>query len=357
MSIQELLQLTVEQGASDLHLVAGSRPRLRLRGHLVPIEGYAEFSNDEVLALLEEVASNEDWLNYLREGDLDYALAISGLARFRVNYLRQARGAAGVFRVIPEVVRSVEELKFPEAIGKLADLRSGLALVTGPTGSGKSTTLAAVIDRINSRSSKHIVTIEDPVEFIHHPKKSLISQRAVGYDTDSMAAALRAAIRQDADVILVGELRDLETISLALKAAEMGIVVFGTLHTNSAAKTIDRMIDVFPTEEQAQARISLSESLSAIVAQQLIPTADGTSRVAVFEILLRTPGLPNIIREGNVPLLITLMQGGKGLGMQTLDDGLFSLVRENRITIEEALSRAQDRARLERLLNEAASKS
>jgi twitching motility protein PilT len=357
MSIQELLHLTVEQGASDLHLVAGARPRLRLRGHLAPIEGYGEFSNDEVLALLEEVASNEDWLNYLREGDLDYALAIAGLARFRVNYLRQARGAAGVFRVIPETVRSVEELKFPEAIGKLADLRSGLALVTGPTGSGKSTTLAAVIDRINARQSKHIVTIEDPVEFIHHPKKSLISQRAVGYDTESMAAALRAAIRQDADVILVGELRDLETISLALKAAEMGIVVFGTLHTNSAAKTIDRMIDVFPTEEQAQARISLSESLSAIVAQQLIPTADGTSRVAVFEILLRTPGLPNIIREGNVPLLITLMQGGKGLGMQTLDDGLFGLVREGKISVHEALSRAQDRARLERLLNEAASKS
>jgi twitching motility protein PilT len=238
-------------------------------------------------------------------------------------------------------------------VGQLADVRSGLVLVTGPTGSGKSTTLAAIIDRINSSYSRHIVTIEDPVEFIHPQKRSFLSQRAVGHDTESMAAALRSTIRQDADVVLVGELRDLETISLALKAAEMGILVFGTLHTNSASKTIDRLIDVFPTEEQSQARISLSESLAAIVAQQLIRRADGSGRVAALEVLVRTPGLPNIIREGSVSMLTTMMQGGKGLGMQTLDDSLATLVAKGVIELHEAHSRAQDRARLDKLLAEA----
>ena len=357
MLIHDFLRLTVEQQASDLHLIAGSPPRLRLRGHLEEIAGQSTLSDQEVLTLLEEVAPEDSWETYRRTGDADFALAIPGIARFRVNYLRQARGAGAVFRVIPEDVRSLEQLGLPNSIGQLALLRNGLAIVTGPTGSGKSTTLAAVIDRINATTSKHIVTIEDPVEFIHRPKLSFLSQRAVGYDTESIAAALRSAIRQDADVILVGELRDLETISLALKAAEMGILVFGTLHTNSAAKTIDRLIDVFPTEEQSQARISLSESLAAIVAQQLIPRADGTGRIAALEILLRTPGLPNIIREGSVSMLITMMQGGKGLGMQTLDDALATLVVQGAIEAHEAQTRAQDRARLDKLIQDAREQS
>jgi twitching motility protein PilT len=353
MTIQDLLRETVERGASDLHIVAGSIPRLRLRGHLQEIEGQPVLDEASILALLEPVVAAENWSSYRASGDLDYALAIDGLARFRVNYFRQARGSGAVFRVIPEKIQSLEELGLPKSVAALADVRSGLVLVTGPTGSGKSTTLAAIIDRINSNYSRHIVTIEDPVEFIHPQKRSFLSQRAVGHDTESMAAALRSTIRQDADVVLVGELRDLETISLALKAAEMGILVFGTLHTNSASKTIDRLIDVFPTEEQSQARISLSESLGAIVAQQLIRRADGSGRVAALEVLIRTPGLPNIIREGSVSMLTTMMQGGKGLGMQTLDDSLANLVAKGVIELHEAHSRAQDRARLDKLLAEA----
>jgi twitching motility protein PilT len=353
MSIHDYLRLTVDQKASDLHLIAGARPRIRSRGHLEVIEGSGELSDADVLALLEEVVPPENWEIYRRTGDTDFALAIPGIARFRVNYLRQARGAGAVFRVIPENVQSLEALGLPASVAQLAEIRSGLALVTGPTGSGKSTTLAAVIDRINETTARHIVTIEDPVEFIHRPKRSFLSQRAVGYDTETIAAALRSAIRQDADVILVGELRDLETISLALKAAEMGILVFGTLHTNSAPKTIDRLIDVFPTDEQSQARISLSESLAAIVAQQLIPRADGSGRVAALEILLRTPGLPNIIREGSVSMLITMMQGGKGFGMQLLDDALAALVARGVIELHEAQTRAQDGGRLDKLIQDA----
>ncbi len=235
-------------------------------------------------------------------------------------------------------------------LGRLAELRSGLVLVTGPTGSGKSTTLAAIIDRINRTAARHIVTIEEPVEFVHRNRRSVFSQREVGADTESFAAALRSAIRQDADVVLVGEMRDLETISLALRAAEMGTLVFGTLHTNSAAKTIDRLIDVFPSDEQPQARLSLSESLAAIVAQLLLPRADGEGRVAVHEILLKSPGLPNLIREGNIPMLTNVMQAGKSQGMQLLDDGLMELVQKKLVTPRDAYLKAQDKNRFEPLL-------
>ena len=236
-----------------------------------------ELTPEALAALLSEGVSARQWQEFLATGDLDFALAVPGVARFRGNYLRQERGPSAVFRTIPEKIASLEELGLPAVLGRLAELRSGLVLVTGPTGSGKSTTLAAIVDRINRSSARHIVTIEEPVEFVHQNQRSVFSQREVGTDTVSFAAALRSAIRQDADVVLVGEMRDLETISLALKAAEMGVLVFGTLHTNSASKTIDRLIDVFPADEQPQARMSLADSLAAIVAQLLLPRAGGAA--------------------------------------------------------------------------------
>ncbi len=269
---------------------------------------------------------------------------------FPRQLLRQENGAGAVFRIIPEKIVPLEKLNLPKAIETLAHLQQGLVLVTGPTGSGKSTTLAAIIDRINTTYSKHIVTIEDPVEFVHKNKKSVFSQREVGDDTQSFGAALRAAIRQDADVILVGEMRDLETISLAITAAEMGALVFGTLHTNGAAKTIDRLIDAFPADEQEQIRTTLSESVAGIVSQLLLRTADGHGRCAVNEILLKTPGLPNVIREGNTPMIQTIIQSGKTVGMQTMDDALMALVEQKRITGHEAYMKAMNKQRFENLV-------
>jgi twitching motility protein PilT len=272
------------------------------------------------------------------------------VARFRANYFVQENGAAAVFRIIPEEIISLEQLNVPEAIANLANLTQGLVLVTGPTGSGKSTTLAAIVDKINRERALHIVTIEDPVEFVHQNNKSVFSHREVGPHTNGFAPALRAAIREDADVVLVGEMRDYETISLALAAAEMGVLVFGTLHTNNAAKTIDRVIDAFPADEQSQARISLSESLYAVVSQLLLPTADGKGRCAVNEILLTTSALPNLIREGNIPMIPSLIQSGKGEGMQAMDDALFDLVKAGRITGDEAFRKAEDKSRFQPLL-------
>ncbi len=349
--LQDLLRATREGGSSDLHLVSGSSPRIRKHGALEPLPGGTELTAEELAVVLREGVSPAQWQEFESSGDLDFAFAVPGVARFRGNYLRQEHGPSAVFRTIPETIASLEELGLPAVLSRLADLRSGLVLVTGPTGSGKSTTLAAIIDRINRTSSRHIVTIEEPVEFVHQNRSSVFSQREVGTDTVSFAAALRAAIRQDADVILVGEMRDLETIALALKAAEMGSLVFGTLHTNSAAKTIDRLIDVFPAEEQSQARLSLSESLVAIVAQLLLPKADGTGRVAVHEVLLKTPGLPNLIREGNIPMLYNVMQGGKKDGMQLLDETLAELVEKKVITARDAYMKAVDKTKFESLLD------
>ncbi|MGE0641470.1 MAG: type IV pilus twitching motility protein PilT [Thermoanaerobaculia bacterium] len=346
----ELLRRARELGGSDIHLAAGIAPRVRLHGALVPLAGSAALTAESLSGILEPAVSPAQWQEYLTKGDLDFALAVQGVARFRGNYFRQEHGPAAVFRTIPEQVATLEELGLPAVLGRLAALQSGLVLITGPTGSGKSTTLAAIIDRINRTSARHIVTIEEPVEFLHRNARSVLSQREVGSDTVSFAAALRAAIRQDADVILVGEMRDLETISMALKAAEMGMLVFGTLHTNSAAKTIDRLIDVFPADEQPQARISLAESLAAIVAQVLLPLADGQGRIAAHEILLRTSGLPNLIREGNIPMLVNVMQAGRQDGMQLLDDALSDLVQRGVVTPRDAILRAQDKARFEPLV-------
>ena len=300
--------------------------------------------------MLQDLAQPRHWNEYASTSDVDFAYGLEGVARFRANYFAQENGAAAVFRVIPERIVSVEELKLPAAIEKLAHLRKGLALVTGPTGSGKSTTLAAIIDLINRDYAKHIVTIEDPVEFVHKNKQSVLSHREVGSDTVSFAEALRAAVRQDADVVLVGEMRDRETITMAVTAAEMGLLVFGTLHTNGAAKAIDRIIDAFPANEQPQIRISLSESLAAVVSQLLLPTVDGKGRVAANEILLRTTGLPNLIREANTPMIGSLIQSGKSEGMQSMDDALMALVKDKRIHPRDAYLKATDKPRFESLV-------
>jgi twitching motility protein PilT len=350
--LHELFHYLRDNKGSDLHLAAGLEPRIRRHGSLEPVEGWPVLSHEELCDLIREIASEPDWESYEKSGDLDFAYGMEGVARFRANFLRQENGAGAVFRIIPEDIVPLEKLNLPRAIEGLAHLQQGLVLVTGPTGSGKSTTLAAIIDKINNTYAKHIVTIEDPVEFVHKNKKSVFSQREVETDTESFGAALRAAIRQDADVILVGEMRDLETISLAVTAAEMGALVFGTLHTNGAANTIDRLIDAFPAEEQAQIRTTLAESVAGIVSQLLLRTADGQGRCAVNEILLRTPGLPNVIREGNTPMIQTIIQGGRTMGMQLMDDALMALIDEGRITPREAFMKASNKARFEELIGD-----
>ena len=350
--LHELFHYLRDHRGSDLHMAATLEPRIRIHGSLEPVDGWPVLSHDDLCGLLREIATDEQWEEYERSGDLDFAYGIEGMARFRANFLRQENGAAAVFRIIPEEVVPLEKLELPKAIEGLAHLQQGLVLVTGPTGSGKSTTLAAIIDRINNTYAKHIVTIEDPVEFVHKNKKSVFSQREVGADTESFAAALRSAIRQDADVILVGEMRDLETISLAVTAAEMGALVFGTLHTNGAANTIDRLIDAFPADEQAQIRTTLAESIAGIVSQLLLRTADGNGRCAVNEILLKTSGLANVVREGNTPMIQTIIQSGKNAGMQLMDDALMDLVEKKRIAPREAYLKATNKARFEGMVKD-----
>ncbi|MEM6795615.1 MAG: PilT/PilU family type 4a pilus ATPase [Acidobacteriota bacterium] len=345
--IDELFRYLKESKGSDLHLAAGLKPRTRRHGSLQDIEHWPVLEHQDLRQILREIANDEQWASYEECGDLDFAYGLAGVARFRANFLRQERGAAAVFRIIPEKILTCEDLKMPKAIADLSDLQQGLVLITGPTGSGKSTTLAAVIDRINSNYKKHILTIEDPVEFVHPNRGCVFSQREVHHDSHSFADALRVAVRQDADVVLVGEMRDLETISLAVTAAEMGALVFGTLHTNSAAKTIDRLVDAFPANQQSQIRTTLAESIAAIVSQLLLKTADGHGRCAVHEILLRTSGLPNVIREGNTPMLQSIIQGHRRLGMCAMDDSLEEHLRAKRISAIDAWAKAQDKQRFE----------
>jgi twitching motility protein PilT len=350
--IDELFHYLQDHKGSDLHLAAGLEPRIRVHGSLEPVGGWSVLTHDALLAVLREIATDAQWEDYRESGDLDFAYGLEGVARFRANFFRQENGCGAVFRIIPETIVPLEELNLPKAIETLAHLHQGLVLVTGPTGSGKSTTLAAIIDRINTTYHKHIVTIEDPVEFVHKDKLSVFSQREVGTDTESFGAALRAAIRQDADVILVGEMRDLETISLAVTAAEMGALVFGTLHTNGAANTIDRLIDAFPAEEQAQIRTTLAESIAGVVSQLLLKTADGQGRCAVNEVLLKAPGLANVIREGNTPMITSIIQSGRSSGMQLMDDALMTLVEQKRITPREAYMKATNKAKFEGMIEE-----
>jgi twitching motility protein PilT len=349
--LDRLLTALKDQKGSDLHLVAGAVPKMRAKGGIVTVAGWPVLSQQALLTMLEELPPPHQWAQYLKDSDLDFAYALPGVARFRANYFEQEHGAAAVFRIIPEKIIPLEDLKVPAVIESFAHLNQGLVLVTGPTGSGKSTTLAGIIDKINLTYAKHIVTIEDPIEFVHPSKQCVVTQREVRRDTNSFGAALRSAIRQDADVILVGEMRDYETISLALTAAEMGALVFGTLHTNSAAKTVDRLIDTFPAEEQ-QHRLTLSESLAGIVSQLLLKTADGTGRCAVNEVLVRTSGLPNLIREGNTPMMVSMMQAGAAQGMQLMDDALMKLVVEGRVKPEDAYMKALEKPRFEKLLKQ-----
>jgi twitching motility protein PilT len=329
-------------GASDLHLSTGRPPMLRASGHVAPIPNQPALDDATLRGMLREIVSERQWQRFEREHDLDFATAVAGVARVRGNYFEQEHGVGAVFRIVPDQIVPIENLGVPQIVHGLAGLESGMVLVTGPTGSGKSTTLAAIIDLINRTHARHIVTIEDPVEFVHQNKRSVISHREVGSDSDDFSSALRAALRQDADVILVGEMRDLETISLAVEAASMGVLVFGTLHTNSAAKTVDRIIDTFPSDRQDQARAGLADSLSAVVSQILVRRKDG-GRVGVHEILIRTSGLSGAIREGNTGMINSIIGAGRSLGMQTMDSALLELVHSGMIEGHEAYLKASDK--------------
>jgi twitching motility protein PilT len=341
--IDALFRKMKELGGSDLHLTSGLPPTLRLHGSLTKI-AEAPVRHEDYVALFEEILDDERRRTLHEAHDLDFCYELPGVARFRVNMFYQQRGVAGVFRLIPEKVIALEELRPPTAVTTLSELQRGLVLVTGPTGSGKSTTLAAMIDHINRTRRMHILTIEDPIEFTHENKLSLVTQREVGDHTGSFAAALRVASRENPDVILVGELRDLETMRLAISAASYGLLVYGTLHTNSATKTVDRIVDAFPDEERGQVRSMLADSLMGVVAQQLLPKADGKGRVAAHEILIGSPALSNLIREGKTSQIVNLIQAGVGIGMQTMDNALLKLVREGAVTVEAATEKAHDKS-------------
>ncbi|MFM8467016.1 MAG: type IV pilus twitching motility protein PilT [Oxalobacteraceae bacterium] len=331
MDITELLAFSVQNKASDLHLSAGLPPMIRVHGDVRRIN-LPPMSHKEVHAMIYEVMNDSLRKHYEESLEVDFSFELPHVARFRVNAFNQGRGAAAVMRTIPSHILSLEALSAPTIFAELSLKPRGLVLVTGPTGSGKSTTLAAMINHVNENEYSHVLTIEDPIEFVHESKKGLINQREVGPHTRSFAAALRSALREDPDVVLVGELRDLETIRLALTAAETGHLVFGTLHTVSAAKTVDRIIDVFPGEEKDMVRAMLSESLQAVISQTLIKNRDGNGRVAAHEIMLGTPAIRNLIREGKVAQMYSAIQTGGAHGMQTLDACLADLVRRQRIT-------------------------
>jgi twitching motility protein PilT len=342
MDITELLAFSVKNKASDLHLSAGLPPMIRVHGDVRRIN-LPPMEHKDVHSMVYDIMNDGQRKQYEEILECDFSFEIPNLARFRVNAFNQNRGASAVFRTIPSKVLSLEELNAPKSFKEIANQPRGIVLVTGPTGSGKSTTLAAMIDFINQNEYAHILTIEDPIEFIHESKRCLINQRDVHRDTLSFNNALRSALREDPDVILVGELRDLETIRLALTGAETGHLVFGTLHTSSAAKTIDRIIDVFPAEEKDMVRAMLSESLRAVIAQTLLKTKDGTGRVAAHEIMIGTPAIRNLIRENKIAQMYSAIQTGQGLGMQTLDQCLQDLVRRNVVAVTEAKMRAQNK--------------
>ena len=338
MDITELLEFSVKHKASDLHLSAGMPPLIRVDGEVRKLN-IAPLEHKQVHALIYDIMNDKQRRDYEEQLESDFSFEVPGLARFRVNAFVTNRGAAAVFRTIPSKVLTLDELGAPDIFRKVSEKPRGLVLVTGPTGSGKSTTLAAMIDYINSNRFDHILTIEDPIEFVHENKKSLINQREVHRDTHSFNAALRSALREDPDVILVGEMRDLETIRLAMTAAETGHLVFGTLHTTSAPKTIDRIIDVFPAEEKSMVRSMLSESLQAVISQTLLKR-NGGGRVAAHEIMIATPAIRNLIREDKIAQMYSTIQTGMALGMQTLDQALQDLLNRGLVDRAEAMKKA-----------------
>jgi twitching motility protein PilT len=338
VDIRALLKAIVDAKASDLHISVGSPPMARMRGEMVAFQS-PPLESDDTRASLYQILDDAKRLHFEEHHELDFAFELPGISRFRANYFEQRRGPAAVFRVIASKVPTLEDLRSPAVLRELASKERGLVLVTGPTGSGKSTTLAAMIDFINTNFQKHVITIEDPIEFVHESKKSLINQREVHRDTLGFNEALRSALREDPDVILVGELRDLETIRLALTAAETGHLVFGTLHTSSAAKTIDRIVDVFPAAEKEMVRAMLSESLRAVISQTLLKKIGG-GRIAAHEIMIGTPAIRNLIREGKIAQMYSSIQTGQAVGMQTLDQNLAELLAKGLINKEEARFKA-----------------
>jgi len=340
--IDRLLILMVEKDASDLHIKAGHPPYIRVYSNLVKLD-YQPLSPKTTSELLMGIVPDSARNNLEQYHQTDFVYALPAVARFRTNIYRDQHGLSGAFRFIPNKIPSAESLSIPQAVVELTNTRQGLVLVTGPTGSGKSSTLAALIDKINSVRKDHIVTVEDPIEFVHESKSCLVTQRQVGVHVPSFSDALRACLREDPDVILVGEMRDLETISLALSAAETGHLVFATLHTNSASKTVDRIIDAFPSDQQNQVRMMISEALKAVVSQTLIRRMDGQGRVAAFEVLIGSPALANLIREGKTPQITSLMQTGKSQGMQLLDQALLDLVKQRKISTQDAMYQATDK--------------
>lgn len=342
MDISELLAFSVKNKASDLHLSSGLPPMIRVHGDVRRINLPAMVHKD-VHGMIYDIMNDAQRKAYEENLECDFSFEIPGLARFRVNAFMQQRGASGVFRTIPSKVLTLEELNAPKIFADIANQPRGIVLVTGPTGSGKSTTLAAMVNHINEQEYGHVLTVEDPIEFVHESKKCLINQRELGPHTLSFSNALRSALREDPDVILVGEMRDLETIRLALTAAETGHLVFGTLHTSSAAKTIDRIVDVFPAAEKDMVRAMLSESLRAVISQTLLKTKDGSGRVAAHEIMIGTPAIRNLIRENKIAQMYSAIQTGQNVGMQTLDQCLLDLLRRNVVSGQEARMRAQNK--------------
>ena len=342
--IDAFFKLLHEQGASDLHLASGSPPIMRITGDLQRVK-YKVLENDELKAMLYEIAPEHKIKVFEETGDIDFGYEILGLARYRANFFMQNNGVGAVFREIPSKILTAEQLGLPDIMTKLAMLPRGLVLVTGPTGSGKSTTLAAILDHGNSNRKDHIITVEDPIEFVHECKACLVNHREVGSHTQSFSAALRGALREDPDIILVGEMRDLETISLAIEAAMTGHLVMGTLHTISAPKTVDRVIEIFPTHQQAQVRATLADALRAVISQTMFKRIDIKGRCVAFEILIATPAVRNLIREGKTYQIPSSMQTGKKFGMETLDDAIMDLMQKGWIDPDEAYSKCVDKAK------------
>ena len=340
-TIEEILAVAKEAGASDVHITVGIPPKMRVNGNLITI-GNEKLLPADTLEMAIHVMNEKQRQHFEEHGELDMSFAIMGEGRYRVNIFRQRGSIAMAFRIVDTVIPEPEKLGVPRSVIDLYTRKRGLILVTGPTGSGKSTTLAAIIDKLNTNREAHVITLEDPIEYLHTHKKSIVNQREIGLDTNSYVNALRAALREDPDVILVGEMRDFDTISVAITAAETGHLVLSTLHTIGAASTVDRVIDVFPPHQQQQIRVQLANVLEAVISQQLIPTADGKGRVAAFEVLHTNPAVRNLIREGKTHQLASVMQTNKKAGMMTMDDSIYTLYSEYRITRESAIQFAQD---------------